>query len=483
MKLFDAGKIISSSLGMAVSMSLSSLFLWKSDWLSVPSGSFHGSHGMGIVIGVVVSAAVMLWCPLSRQSLRRFGMHVVPPVALASLVVSGLSVVQGPAQWVLGIAVPVVGSYALMFSWFYVVSLRDVESSLMTLLFAWVVSFFVRTFFESFTGAAVTLAISVILMSVCWGLLLVQARQLDFASPMATSSFSANRVSYVHGLASFWRSVLYCGAFAFLGGVVRFLSVDTTAMIFINYSSALAGLFAPIALMALWRFRTVRYNIDGVFRLAFPLIVVALGILPFAAGVPFVILAALLYMTYSFLSLSVQALSIQISHDYGIDPVFCLSFQTLVCVAAQGVGYLLGACAPAGASFGVSPYAAIALGSVCFLALVLYVARALRPSRSEKSRPVEFLSLANGRADCEAQSVPLVEIEEEDDEATAACEGTIAQPRYEDKTALRCDLIGRKYALSQREIEVMLLFARGNTISSIAGELFISDNTVNNYVD
>ena len=25
--------------------------------------------------------------------------------------------------------------------------------------------------------------------------------------------------------------------------------------------------------MALWRFRTVRYNIDGVFRLAFPLIV------------------------------------------------------------------------------------------------------------------------------------------------------------------------------------------------------------------
>ena len=70
MKLFDAGKIISSSLGMAVAMSLSSLFLWKSDWLSVPSGSFHGSHGMGIVIGIVTSAAVMLWCSLSRQSLR-----------------------------------------------------------------------------------------------------------------------------------------------------------------------------------------------------------------------------------------------------------------------------------------------------------------------------------------------------------------------------------------------------------------------------
>ena len=125
-----------------------------------------------------------------------------------------------------------------------------------------------------------------------------------------------------------------------------------------------AGLFAPIALMLLWRFRTVRYTIDGVFRLAFPLIVVALGALPFAYGTPLVVAAALLYMIYSFLSLSVQILAVQVSHDYGIDPVFCLSFQTLVCVAAQGLGYLLGALAPCGTAFDVSPYAVIALGSV-----------------------------------------------------------------------------------------------------------------------
>lgn len=72
MKLFDAGKIISSSLGHGPwPCRFLSLFLWKSDWLSVPSGSFHGSHGMGIVIGIVTSAAVMLWCSLSRRSLRR----------------------------------------------------------------------------------------------------------------------------------------------------------------------------------------------------------------------------------------------------------------------------------------------------------------------------------------------------------------------------------------------------------------------------
>ena len=72
--------------------------------------------------------------------------------------------------------------------------------------------------------------------------------------------------------------------------------------------------------------------------------------------------------------------------------------------------------------------------------------------------------------------------EEEGDGAASVSEETIVRPRYEDKMALRCDLIGRKYALSQREIEVMLLFARGNTISSIAGELFISDNTVKTHM-
>ena len=137
MKLFDVGKVVSSSIGMAAAMSLSSLFLWKSDWLSVPSGAFYGSHGVGIAIGVVVSAVAMLWCTLSRRSLRHFGMGVVPCVALASLLVSGLPMVEGTAQWVLGIAIPVAGSYALVFSWLYVISLRDIEVSLMALLLAW----------------------------------------------------------------------------------------------------------------------------------------------------------------------------------------------------------------------------------------------------------------------------------------------------------------------------------------------------------
>ena len=158
------------------------------------------------------------------------------------------------------------------------------------------------------------------------------------------------------------------------------------------------------------------------------------------------------------------------------------SFQTLVCVAAQGLGYLLGALAPCGTAFDVSPYAVIALGSVCFLALVLYGTRALHPSRSETSRPIEFLSLARTREGAtDPASDGAIDLDADDAIAEEAL-GDAEQPHYEDKTALRCDLIGRKYALSQREIEVMALVARGHTISSIATELFISDNTVKTHL-
>ena len=138
--------------------------------------------------------------------------------------------------------------------------------------------------------------------------------------------------------------------------------------------------------------------------------------------------------------------------------------------------------APCGTAFDVSPYAVIALGSVCFLALVLYGTRALHPSRSETSRPIEFLSLARTREGAtDPASDGAIDLDADDAIAEEAL-GDAEQPHYEDKTALRCDLIGRKYALSQREIEVMALVARGHTISSIATELFISDNTVKTHL-
>lgn len=486
MKLSNAAGLIASSLGMAIAMSLSSLFLWKSNWLVVPDGSFYDSHGISLSIGVVASALVFVGCCACRKGLHVLIERVVPALTLAALVLSGAPL-PADARWLLGFALPVVGAYALAFAWFYVISIKDVEDSLITLLLAWVISFFVRIVFEFFDGPLSSWLASIGLFAASWLLLLWSLRSADRFSPMVTSTFSRNRVSYRYALKNFWRSALYLGAFGFLSGVVRFVAIDSAAMTVINYCSALAGLIGPLVLMALWQRRTIRYNIDGVFRFAYPLMVVTLVLLPFFTGAPFVVLAAALYMVYSFVSLSVEALSIQVSHDYGIDPTFCFGFQVFVAVAAQGFGYLLGVAAPAGAAFGLSSSAVIALGSLGFLALVLYGTRALHPSRSEESRPIEFLSLAQMPAAADGGisdgSFDLEGGLADDAEAGGEGEGALVdEPRYEDKTALRCDLIGRKYALSQREIEVMALVARGYTISSIASKLFISDNTVKTHL-
>lgn len=481
MKLFYAGRMIVTALGMAIAMSLTSLFLWKSGWLATTSASFHAYHAESLAIQFVLTAIILLWCCWNRRSLQVFLIRIAPFVTIVSLLVSALPLVQGFGQWLFGFAVPIIGAQTLLFAWLYVVSLRDVEESLIALLLAWVLSFFVRTFFESFENATAALFSSLALAVIAAVLLQIQWRTISFDSPMATSSFAVNKVSYIHAIKNFWRSVVYCATFAFLAGVIRFLTIDTAVITIVNYASALAGLVSPLVLMALWRFRTIRYNIDGVFRFAFPLLILCLGLLPFAFGAPFVIVAAVIYMTYSFLSLSVQALAVQISHDYGIDPVFCFSFQILICLVGQVLGYALGAVSPWGKSFGVSSLAIVALGSMGFLTLALFITRALHPSRSEESRPVEFLSLARAGASLgQPESGEGLEFDENVPEGETG--ETKDSARFEDKTALRCDLIGKKYALSQREIEIMLLFARGHTIASIAKELYISDNTVKTHL-
>lgn len=482
MKLFDMGRAVVNSLGMAIAMSLTSLFLWKSGWLSTPGESFHSYHAESLGIQFVLTAIILIWCCVSRRSLNVFLTRIMPAAMVLSLLISTMPSMYGFGQWLFGFAIPIVGAHALLFAWFYVVSLRNMEEGLIALLLAWVLSFFIRTFFESFEGTTAALIASLILAMAGSVLLQFQLRTVDTISPMATSSFVENRVSYIHAVKNFWRSTSYCAAFAFLAGVIRFLSIDTTAMTFINYASAFAGIVSPLVLMAFWRFRTIRYSIDGVFRFAFPLLIVSLCLLPFIFGAPYVVIAAVVYMTYSFLSLSLQVLAIQIAHDYGIDPIFCFSFEILICLVGQVLGYSLGMVSPLGLSYGVSSIAVIALGSVGFLALLMFVTRALYRSCLEESRPIEFLSLARQENTLkqldEDESLEFDEVDSEPDEL----ELSKTTAHFEDKTALRCDLIGKKYTLSQREIEIMLLFARGHTIASIAKELYISDNTVKTHL-
>lgn len=483
-RLIDAGEVARTSIGMAMAMSLSSLVLWKSSWLSSSAQSVYDSHGAGVLVGALVCAIAFVWSYASPKTLNLFLGRVYPPIMVTALMCSYFvgSVGFAPLNFFIGFVIPVAGTYLLVFAWFFVVAARSVENGLLSLLMAWVITVFLRTLFDFFDAEVAKLLISVLLVCATWALLLGALSRVDVSLPMVANDPGENKTSYVHALRSIWKCVLYCAAFAFLGGVVRSLSLQADAMAYINYASVLGGLVSALVLAAVWRFRTIRYSINYLFRIVFPFLVLLLCALPFFGAESFVASAAVLYIMYSFMSLSLQVLCIQTAHDFGVSPVFCISFQIGVSLCMQGLGYVLGNAASIAVLSSIPPLASIALVSLAMLALVMYVTRGLSISREAEGRDIEFLSLSRR---------PHPELAESGESARpdlglSADEGEAApwssEVKYADRLSIRCDLIGKKYYLSQREIEIMHLFARGYTMAAIAKELFISENTVKTHM-
>lgn len=380
---------------MATAMSLSSFVSWESGWLSPVPIFFDETHGLTIVIGIIACFATFAWSCLSSKSLRLFLEKVCPLLVMASLVLS-LALHPSdfePLGFAVDFAIPVAGTYFLSFAWFFLVAAKDVETGILSLLLAWVLSTALRAFFGSFEADAVRAVSLLLLVGITWALLIVQSRYVDPDMPMVANELRDNRSSYTHALRSLWKCVLYCGAFAFLAGLIRSLSLQQDVMASVNQASVLGGLVSAIVLMALWRTRTVRYSINHVFRAIFPVLVLVMCALPFCGMEPFFVVAAALYMVYSFMTLSLQVLCIQTAHDYGVSPLFCYGFKMCVSIGMQGLGYLLGSIADHVFLSSVSPLASIALLSLAMLALVLYLTRGLTVSQEEEGRSVELLSL------------------------------------------------------------------------------------------
>ena len=491
-QLINAKQVVRMSLGLAISMALSSLILWKGSWLASPIQSPYDEHGVGILIGLLTCAVSFAWSFASPASLRTFLERVFPPIMIVALLASRLFIAPMgfvALDTVIGFVIPAVGTYLFVFAWFSVITAHNVEDGLLSILLAWPFTVALRAFFGLFEAELVKFALSMLLVCAAWLLLIGQSKRIDAGLSMIANLPRENKNSYIHALGSIWKCALYCGAFAFLGGVIRSLSLQIEAMNYINYASILGGLLSALAIVAIWRVKTVRYSISHVFRALFPLLVMLVCALPFFDMKAFFWPAAALYMVYSFMSLSMQVLCAQVAHDYGVSPSFCISFQTGVSVCMQGLGYLLGNAANSEPFSQIPPLATIALISLAMLALVVYFTRGLSISQETDGRSVEFLSLTRKPhqaaapfdeteivADDEATDVAADEEPAVGDEETAA--GNEIDLSYVDNLSARCEAVGKEYYLSQREIEVMQLFMQGYTMSSIAKELFISENTV-----
>lgn len=482
-KLIDVKEAGCVAVGLAAAMSLSSLVLWKSDWLASAQSNYW-LHGASVLVGVVVCLVVFVWSFVAPNSLRVFLDRVFPPIMVVSLLCSSFFDAAGFAslQFLTGVMIPTAGVYLFLFSWFLHAVMQSMENGFLSILLAWVLAGLVRGAFEFVDEQMVRWAASVFLVCAMWGLSLLRAKRVGDALPMFADRPCDVKDSYVHALRSLWKCALYCGAFAFLGGIIRSLTLQAGAMAYINYASILGGLVSALVLVSIWKFRTIRYSVNYLFRGMFPFLVIALCALPFVKTGSWVVIAAALYAIYSFMSLSLQMLCAQASYDYGVNPVFCLSFQTIVTLCMQGLGYLLGTAA----SEFAFPDALIALVSLAVLAMVLYVTRGLSISQEEDGRVIEFLSLSR-----KAMWLKRVSGKVAEDAGGEGCEAEAGQAdgvsekggvKYADRLSMRCDLIGKNAYLSLREIEIMKLVVKGFTIAAIAKELYISENTVKTHM-
>ena len=490
MRLIDAKGVACVSVGMAMAMSLSSLVLWRSDWI-VSAQSNYWLHGVSVLVGIAVSLAVLGLSCIVPEFLRAFLTRVFPPVMVIALLCLPFLDASSPdaLRLFLGVAIPAAGVHLFLLSWFFLCVTQSVENGFLSILLSWALAGLVRGFLEFLDGWAMQLAVSLFFVCALWGLSLLWGKRVDDDLPMIANKLRNAKVAYVHALRSLWKCALYCGVFAFLGGIVRSLMLQMDAMTYVNYASIFGGFVSALVLATVWRFRTIRYSVNFLFRSMFPFLVMALCALPFTDMGSWVAIAVAFYAVYSFMSLSLQMLCAQTSYDYGVNPVFCLSFQMVVALCMQGLGYLLGNAVNAPFLSNAQPVAFIAIVSLAVLALVLYFTRGLSISQEEDGRIIEFLSLSRGSMELKEISGKAVgDVEHgacavEDDRAGGAGPSPWQKGvKYADKLSMRCELIGEKFYLSRREVEIMRLVVQGFTIAAIAEELFISENTVKTHM-
>lgn len=497
--LMNARRFLLPSLGVALAMSLSSLVLWEGGWTPSPFIGIESFHFLSLVVGTISGLGVMLWYCLSPRSLFVFLRTTFPLLFVLSYALmfplegSGISAVQ-----VALLVIVIAGTNMLLFAWFCSFVNREIENVLLDLLLAWLISVPLRAAFGLVQDENTKMIASLVLACAAWALLLLGTRGrtsgFDAASP------KENAISHIHAFRSIWKSVLYGGSFAFLSGVVRALSLQEGVASYINNASMLGGWIAAVAIIVIWRFKTIRFNVGSLFRMTFPVFILLFVAWSYFDIGSIIVVAAAVYVLYSFSSLLLQVFCIQVSYDFGVNPVFCFSFQIFVCVAMQGLGFGSWALVQS-ANPGVPPHVLVSLLSVSMLALVLYVTRGISVTKEGEGRKVEFISLSAARAAktgalasgtstslSDGKAGSLEGDSDEQVEAVGASEPVLSKGEgqensdFLDRVDLRCNLVAKKYFLSQRELEILNLFARGYTMAAIAKELYISDNTVKTHV-
>lgn len=302
--------------------------------------------------------------------------------------------------------------------------------------------------------------------------LMLETRDADFSASFFQQTPSAQPDKYKRAAADYWRLALCIATFGFACGVMRSLVLnEASAGSAVNNMSMAGALVSAILLFWFWNYRTARFNVAAFYRLIFPVLVIGFFLLPFTEAVlpasyP-IFFAGFLYAVYTAAFSLVLIQCNQAAHARDIHPVFLFCVLGGITYLMHDFGFITGQFAEHLLIPGAGTFASVALITIALMSLMYYVGQGgWRAAMSPNRMQVEHIELIMSAHSPETRK--------------RASAGTVGgqQPSIVDKTSKACRVVAERYALSDREAEVMELIARGHTVNRIAEELLISANTV-----
>lgn len=336
--------------------------------------------------------------------------------------------------------------------------------------------------------------------------IVLKSREIVVDQPMFEDIPRAHPRIYQQILHDYWRSALSLGALGFCCGVMRSLAIGEPEIgSFVNVMSMGASLVAAVVLLLFWQVKNLRLNVTAAYRFFFPFLISAFVLLPILGDVFSGAFASTLYAVYSCAIMLMMIQCAQASRDRGINPVFIYGFFGGIVYILHDLGFMIGTFAEQLHIIEIPPLVAVSLVALYLLGLMYFVGqggfRKILSPRQIEADSIELLALLPQPEIPPAEPAADNQTSEPDSTTLATKKSSSRKPhlrsslgdrqpsratsfsnanerQYRDRISKQAAVLQQHYRLSARETEVMELIARGNSVTRIAEELVVSENTI-----
>ncbi len=218
----------------------------------------------------------------------------------------------------------------------------------------------------------------------------IAAQHVDFEQAMFEDRPSDHPAIYRNVVKESLAAAISIGALGFCAGAVRFILITHQSLSsVVNLASMGVLLAAALGYLALWRTRTLRFDVMNFYRVIFPAMAIGLALMPFMGEDVSTLGAAISYGCFMLATVVMMIHCCQISRDSGINPVFIYSLFGTVVYAIQIAGYFVGYLSGSERTLGVGQLSVVAIAALFVLLVASLAAGQSRPLHTTR---LEFIA-------------------------------------------------------------------------------------------